>query len=800
MSALKCENRFKASLLPHLVSLCPTLELIAVVILEKQELEVYRFSGQRAFVWKRPSSSEFEVEGLEWQPNGSHIALAWNDGVIEIVDTELGKLAQHLDVKTSESDGKRPALASLFWSKNALDAAAVKGSAEANGRASTNSDAGPDPEHANSTSIEDWFHEIDANDFDTEKDHINALHSKVNSASEDLPRHLALIDVEAELPKLSPLPHVDDKAVFSTSPDKFTSQAGVDICFPIYTNEMRTSDTVDTLLTCWTDESVSVILQGSFVAGHYTLDELGKQGRRVVAHTSDMHSNRHVLLSESTEDKAQAPSLSERSETKDLSLDILSFNGITQTSYLVPFLIQKITSLSHLSDYITHTIVNLRQAWATAQDLPNRYISNVRDSLSETEDEFQLDSAFYHLAVTGDCPAVVKEWLIDQLAERGQQRWDTSLTTGYAHILTLTHSHLLPVLEHATVLISRLRSLARDPSVPLLPSSMTRELTRLLDNISLLTTITHHLQIHTSRESQQFAAFSAWLSCQLTLLSSEPYSTAADDAAEKAASLDFSLLLPYIQDTLLGRSSLNFFLGPGRSSQSIVEQPRRPGLQVKEAILGQILERHRRECVQPGGEKVELVNLLHQALFVRDAVRGVCESVPEAFGKATDVVRRVRVCEGVEEGMVDVMQRDGTVDVFAVPKAEAGERRICRYRVPLEDSKDSSTSTEYAPQHLPPIPNINTILSITHLPHHLLVLARTSTSTLLLSLAIDRDRSRSEKWHTLQKWEDGARGFTPGKLEVRNATENRVELALVVDAEGRGWQVWNLRALRQGGK
>lgn len=50
------------------IRLCPTLDLVAVVTNEKT-LEVFRFDGQRAFMWKQAATSA-SIVSLCWQPDG----------------------------------------------------------------------------------------------------------------------------------------------------------------------------------------------------------------------------------------------------------------------------------------------------------------------------------------------------------------------------------------------------------------------------------------------------------------------------------------------------------------------------------------------------------------------------------------------------------------------------------------------------------------------------------------------------------------------------------------------------------
>ena len=62
-------------------------------------------------------------------------------------------------------------------------------------------------------------------------------------------------------------------------------------------------------------------------------------------------------------------------------------------------------------------MISLGHYWTHSQDLPSKFMRNVNESLEEKE-EGTLVENLYHLAVTGHCPATLKEWLVDELAER----------------------------------------------------------------------------------------------------------------------------------------------------------------------------------------------------------------------------------------------------------------------------------------------------------------------------------------------------------------------------------------------
>src|SRR3954463_6803997 len=80
---------------PHLISYCPTMDLIAVVT-DEENLDVYRINGQRAFGLKR-KNDDVTVDALQWEFNGKNIAVSWSDGYTDLVSAETGKV-NHKDL------------------------------------------------------------------------------------------------------------------------------------------------------------------------------------------------------------------------------------------------------------------------------------------------------------------------------------------------------------------------------------------------------------------------------------------------------------------------------------------------------------------------------------------------------------------------------------------------------------------------------------------------------------------------------------------------------------------------------
>jgi anaphase-promoting complex subunit 4 len=143
------------------------------------------------------------------------------------------------------------------------------------------------------------------------------------------------------------------------------------------------------------------------------------------------------------------------------------------------------------------------------------------------------------------------------MRSQGHKRWDKAVVSGLEGLRSLVHQYFLPALERCSIILSRLRGLARfyndrediGLSIP--------HLNRVLDTISCLTLVGHKVLIHTMDELQHFSAFSAWLRFQIDQLGGP--GTGADELTDKEAMIDHTKVLTYIE-RYLTNSPLDIFL------------------------------------------------------------------------------------------------------------------------------------------------------------------------------------------------------------------------------------------------
>ncbi|KAB8437355.1 hypothetical protein FH972_025035 [Carpinus fangiana] len=637
-------SKTKGAVQPHLISLCPTMDLVAAVTAPNQ-LEVFRFDGQRAFGWRR-GTAPLKITALRWSDSGAYIAIAWDDDKLEVIDAKLGKVVLQNTIappklERQNSEGTQRRITFLGWGTNLLDANALNAKTTAKRTAVTrpvDTAGGPLSDAARPT-LEDYTTRVpDRRLIDAEGE------------AADLPRQLAFIDVENELPQLSALPQVEDALVLDFQADRFSSQELIDTRLPMPDDIPGAAASVDVQLACG-DDIITSFIYGGFLAGDKKLGSNTNSSNTVVAHASHPFSTRHVLLKQSQ--NSQQPVL----------VQMVDYVAINQSKHFLQLVHSKVSSILELSRYISQTIVCLRAAWKACQDLPQRWISNGREMLEERH-KTDIIPALYSLAVTGDCLPALKEWLTDDIGERNHKRWDAAVTSNYTKITELVQRNLLPALDRATVVASRLRALSRTPNIPVFKIDE-RHLTRVMSDIDVLRFIAYRVLQHARTEARQFAVFSSWLAVQVVLQAAEPVSSTAHEQAERAAEIDPAPLLTYILEGLT-RSRLNVFLA--RPSAEVVDAPRRPQQQIRAPALHRMLDRQEEKLLQPGTERgvIDLGNMLYQALFLRDSVQEVYDVVPAGLSRGT-LVDEAQPCleRGLADGPWDIRMAHQPTDAAA---------------------------------------------------------------------------------------------------------------------------------------
>ncbi|KAI9791458.1 MAG: hypothetical protein M1835_000314 [Candelina submexicana] len=508
-------NMLAEKTVPHLLdpeqlAYCPTMDLIAVATLEGK-IFLYRLNGQRvlggAEKWQVPG----RVRGLHWKPDGKLLAIARESGNIHLISVETGKICHSLDCAIS----KQGQITCLGWGVNFTDSAAVQSRIE---------------QSRSSISLDDILGRVS--------------HDLTQDTVPDLPRDLALLDVDEMLPKLSVLPSA------GKDEDLFGSRVSMDSIFhPLRKKE---DDAVDVLVVGFSDGSLQVSIYDSFVIGKFQLGaSANSDDYQLLSHASHPYCSTHAIVTSATID----------SERKELNLIPLDMRFISNSGQYLSLLASKSTQLQNLLRYIHQTQSHMYSEWKSSQDLPKKLVRNINDALGENS-QGTLAQAAYHLVATGHCFPVVKEWLVDELTERGHKRWDKAVTNGYETIRRLIHENLLPALERCSVLVSRLNGLSKYQESNAKLGLSTQELENVLDAINCLNLSAHSILIHTNTELEQFSAFSKWLRHEIDVQGTSDNSNAEEDIAEKDPMIEHAKVLRYIQGAMTESRLAGFFGTP----------------------------------------------------------------------------------------------------------------------------------------------------------------------------------------------------------------------------------------------
>ncbi|KAF2120260.1 anaphase-promoting complex, cyclosome, subunit 4-domain-containing protein [Lophiotrema nucula] len=516
---------------PHLISCCPTMDLIALVT-DEENLDVYRINGQRAFGLKR-KSSDTTVDSICWEYNGQAIAVAWSDGYTDILSAETGKVI-HKDIVPPNIGAGAPRISRIGWGLNFIDVEAVKRRTGSRKQKFAAPDTTTKVDFTSATT-EEW----DAFKDDTSLEDFLQRQPDLQTLdiAPDLPDQLAMMDVETLLPKLPaiPMPPVTPfmRMQPQTDPGAFGSQAQVDSL--LHSHHLKDHNAVDMFIRCTDKGTVHPSIYDSLETVNVRLPQaMSLKNSRPLAHTSHPYSPSHALLMEV-----------ESASTK-LAFVPLTLRFIPSAGIYLHLISSKTAQLQNLLLYVQQCLQRIRTFWKHAQDLPNKFMRNISETLEEKGQGGLVDN-LYQLACTGFCTSVLREWLVDELAEAGHKRWDHTVSSSYTTLLQLLHENLLPAVDRCSIVISRLRSLAQYHDQCWIFSAPVTDFTALLTILQNIRLLGHTTLLYAGDEKRQFASFSKWLRYEIDFEATEPGSQSREEMEGKDPGVDIGMVLGYVQ-------------------------------------------------------------------------------------------------------------------------------------------------------------------------------------------------------------------------------------------------------------
>ncbi|KAI7217484.1 hypothetical protein KC333_g4182 [Hortaea werneckii] len=537
------EKHFQAGAAPanvkDLVAYCDAHDLVAIAT-ENHDVVVYRINGQPAFTIKR-HNGDAEVTALKWKWDGSALAIGWNDGSFALHSGENGRLLSQGSVRGNgkekgwkldlapdfgydDDDEEGGSVAARFsWMKHSSF-----------GESHKSLGGGTECESLESleqlTTTEDWYASV-ASDGDESNATLQAKRQDGHSAVSALVKTVSDLDPTIIMPKLSAIPAHGLRA----GPDgnKFASQAAVDAVFE---SQSKTgNEGVNILLVCVSDGRILVLQDDEVEIG-----SISAGSGKPVACSSLAASSTHAIFS--TAEESLTTSLA------DIPISALS-------SPLLHAVALNTKRINNLLPYVTHTIRCIQHDFTTGLNFPTRLLNNANMELAEKQEEGDIVSNLFHLAMTTEFTDTMKEWLVDIVKETNHKRWDQAINTMYTNIHNHIFVNLLPALDRLGIAASALRGHARWHEGTDKFDAPPALFSNILSGVDALRLIAKKVLLTVMTEHRQFRAFSKWLRVMIDVGVAGPGTKGAAETEEREVpNLDFPLILAYIKDTLSGSS------------------------------------------------------------------------------------------------------------------------------------------------------------------------------------------------------------------------------------------------------
>ena len=237
----------------------------------------------------------------------------------------------------------------------------------------------------------------------------------------------------------------------------------------------------------------------------------------------------------------------------------LDLNFIPATApYYLPTLATKSTQLQNLLRYLAQIQAQLTFEAKSAFELPSKYLRNINDSLAEYANGADFITAAYHLIVTGECIPQVREWLVDEVGERGLKRWEKGVLVGLETMRRIVHECLLPALERCQVVLSRLEGLSRFQKAAIVLGLDIKTLTMVSDTVDCLNLLGHDLLRVIGKEIREFTVFLRWIRLEIELQGLEVGSERAEELREGSDAMEYRIVLDYVSGAMRQSGTLKY--------------------------------------------------------------------------------------------------------------------------------------------------------------------------------------------------------------------------------------------------
>jgi anaphase-promoting complex subunit 4 len=381
---------------------------------------------------------------------------------------------------------------------------------------------------------------------------------KLLSLKVDLPRELSAIDVETSLPKLATLPPIG----VGSGDDVFSSRGSVDAVF--HATSTGLSGAVDVLLTGLQEQGIED--GGGQCAVHLEIFDSFEIGAVDVGSCLPTRSSRARVRAMTSHPYLSTAFLVVEQADHSLHVIGLDLSFIPHTGRNLPLVARKVTQLGNLLRYVSQVQMQLSAEVKAAFDLPSRFLRNINESLAEADPDADFAFAAHHLAVTGDCEPRVREWLVDEVGDRGLKRWEKAVGDCLDVVRRMTSECLQPALERIQVILSRLDGLARFSGTRERLGLDEQAVRRVRETVDVLGLLAEDMLIDVGNEIREFGAFMRWLKWECEVEALEEGSERAEELRETwTGEQELRTVLDYVGGAM-GQSRLRQYIDVGVST------------------------------------------------------------------------------------------------------------------------------------------------------------------------------------------------------------------------------------------
>ncbi|KEF56545.1 uncharacterized protein A1O9_06733 [Exophiala aquamarina CBS 119918] len=757
------------------------------------------------------SRRRYKVAGLSWRRDGQILAVASFDGTVSLINAFTGKIAHCLStglppgpLSPASSFSPQPQSQSHSQRRRSPRTSKSVGWTDSNtttkGRSKTYVStiswtthfAAPPP-----STIRQRLETGADSGKNITLDHILGLKADIDkllSLKADLPCELSAIDVETSLPKLATLPPIG----VGSGDDVFSSRGSVDATF--HANDTGLSRAVDVLITGLQEQGVDGA--GGRCAVHLKIFDSFEIGAVDVGSCLPTRENGATVQAITGHPYLSTAFLTVQQTDHSLHIVGLDLSFITQAGRMLPLVARKVTQLGNLLRYVSQVQMQLSAEVKAAFDLPSRFLRNINESLAEADPDADFAFAAHHLAVTGACEPRVREWLVDEVGDRGLKRWEKAVGDCLDVVRRMTSECLQPALERIQVILSRLDGLARFSGSRERLGLDEKVVRHIRETVDVLGLLAEDILIDVGAEIRDFAVFMKWLKWECEVEALEEGSERAEELRESwTGEQELRTVLDYVGGAM-GQSRLRRYIDVGGSTVGGDATAAESFHEESDAgFYAEYTERRKSSSNKNDDSMPKLGMLLERLKKQCDIIFG---QIAETFRKSILASYMFALPGGVDESMLDMRiipdQQDTSLyRLAALARGRDHKQQLQLTIAELEQAGSKRLQMTTRSSTTLQIAEVTEILDAKFVDDRILLVLTASEGDVRVYRREIITETGQDRWELRHVFEDAKMdaGMRPARLEVNGRVGRRV--AAVIDQAGLGFVVLDVDASHDGG-